>query len=84
MKLFKEIALFVECVLGRGKKSGSLEHTQTINETEGAFNWKLQVNKELQLSFSKWVGICNCNTAVTMLRINGSGKISGCIFSIQC
>lgn len=57
---------------------------QTINETEGAFNWKLQVNEELQLSFSKRVGVCNCNTVVTVLRINGSGKISGCIFSIQC
>lgn len=57
---------------------------QTINETEGAFNWKLQVNEELQWSSSKGVSVCNCNTVETMLRINGSGKISGCIFSIQC
>lgn len=75
----------MKCVLREKKKwSGSSEYMQTINETEGAFNWKLQVNEELQLSFSKWVRVCNCNTVVTMLRINGSGKISGCIFSIQC
>lgn len=47
---------------------------------------RLEVNEELQLSLSKWVGVCNCNTAVATLRINGGGKkkISGCIFSIQC
>jgi len=34
----------------------------------------LEVNEELQLSLSKWVGVCNCNTAVATLRINGGGK----------
>lgn len=38
---------------GKTKWSGSLEYMQTINETEGAFNWKLQVNEELQWAPAK-------------------------------
>lgn len=35
-----------------------MEYMQTINETEGAFNWKLQVNEELQWSSSEgWVSV---------------------------